>query len=256
MTCPLEGKRILVTRATGQAETFSREIMERGGEPIEVPVIAFLPPEEPTEIKKVLGRLEEYHWVIFTSANGVRFFFEELKKAGLAFPSTSKVAAVGKKTWRILRKYDARVDIVPDEFIAESLLEALKAEVQPGEMILMPRGNLARMKLSDGLTEWGAVVDHLTVYRTVMNGSEREKLLELLAAGQVDIATFTSSSTVVNFFELLEGTKAEKLVAHMKFACIGPVTAETARKYGIEPEIIPEEYSISGLLNAMEQFYD
>lgn len=252
---PLEGKRILVTRAAGQAETFSREIKERGGEPIEVPVIAFRPPEDYTEIKKVLGRLGEYRWVIFTSANGVRFFFEALGKAGCKFPEGSRVAAVGKKTWRILREFDVKVDVIPNEFIAEDLLKQLAAEVQHGDMILMPRGNLARSKLPDGLVELGAVVEDLTIYRTVMNWTYREKLLALLVSGQVDIVTFTSSSTVDNFFKLLEGANEKEFLHHVKFACIGPVTAKTARKYSIKPDIMPGEYSISGLLDAMERYY-
>lgn len=255
MVRPLEGKRILVTRAAGQASMFSREIEARGGEPVEVPVIAFQPPEDRTEIKTVMRRLDEYRWVIFTSANGVRFFFDELREAGLDFPAGSRVAAVGKKTWRILRKFDVHVDVVPKEFVAESLLEQLKTKIQPGDTVLMPRGNLARKKLPDGLAKVGAVVDDLAIYRTVVDWSQREKLLELLAGGRVDLITFTSSSTVRNFFRLLEGANQEAFMNHVKFACIGPITAKTAREYGIEPDIMPREYSISGLLDAVEQFY-
>ncbi|HET7580420.1 MAG TPA: uroporphyrinogen-III synthase [Bacillales bacterium] len=256
MARPLEGKRIMVTRAAGQAESFAQAIFERGGEPVMVPVIAFREPHDPGEIDTVLKELPSYNWIIFTSANGVQFFFQILRRAGLEFPVGARTAVVGRKTLKKLEDFGVNADVVPDEYIAESLLHALKSRIGPGDKVLMPRGNLARKKLPEQLAALGFEVTDLTVYETVLNRDEQSKLIELLSEQPPDVITFTSSSTVINFLELLEGKRCSDLLEKAKMACIGPVTAETARDYGLIPEIVPDEYSTSGLLDAIEQFYE
>lgn len=255
MAGSLEGKRILVTRAAEQAEPFSAEIRARGGEPVEVPVIAFRRPEDPSEIKKILARLQEYHWIIFTSANGVRFFFEILREAGFDYPVGVKTAVVGQKTLRVLQKYGVNADVVPEQFVAESLLQRLRSEVRSGDAVLMPRGNLARKKLSEELSKCGVNVTDLVVYETVVNRDVEKTLSKLLKDRRPDMVTFTSSSTVKFFLQLLGTSDGRDYLDTVKVACIGPVTAKTATEQGLPPDIVAEEYSVDGLLDAMEQFY-
>lgn len=152
MARPLEGKRILVTRAAGQAEAFAEAIAARGGEPVEVPVITFREPWDESGGEEVLRQLPKYRWIIFTSANGVRFFFKWLQKAGVDFPAGVKVAVVGKKTLDVLQDHGINADVVPDKFVAESLLECLKDKIEPGDMVLLPRGNLARKAIVTWIT--------------------------------------------------------------------------------------------------------
>lgn len=255
MAGSLEGKRILVTRAAEQAESFSAEIRARGGEPVEIPVIAFRRPEDPSEIEKALQHLQDYRWVVFTSANGVRFFFQILREAGFDYPVEAKTAVVGQKTLRVLQKYGVNADVVPEEFVAESLLKRLKSEVRSEDAVLMPRGNLARKKLPEELSECGVNVTDLVVYETVANRDEEKTLTKLLKDHRLDMVTFTSPSTVKFFLELLGKRDRRDYLHNVKVACIGPVTAKTATEHGLPPDIVAEEYSVDGLLDAMEQFY-
>lgn len=254
-TRPLEGKRILVTRAREQAPAFSREIVARGGVPAEMPVLFFRHTNDKQAVKSVMNRLQTFQWVIFTSTNGVRFFFEELRHENRDFPVKAKVAVVGKKTYHFLQDYGIDADIIPTEFVAEELMKRLIMEIQAGDHILMPRGNLARVMLSEELVEIGADVTDLTVYETMINREYKEKLTALLSKRELDVITFTSSSTVQFFLEMLEGTDWRKDTAGVKIACIGPVTAKTAREYGMPVDIAAGEYSTTGLLDAIEDFY-
>ncbi|HET7522453.1 MAG TPA: uroporphyrinogen-III synthase [Bacillales bacterium] len=255
MARPLEGKRILVTRAREQAAPFSREIINRGGIPVEIPVIAFRRPAHITEMKTALSHLSEFKWIIFTSANGVRFFMERLREFHLDFPKEAKIAVVGEKTNDTLKNYGLAACIVPKKFVAESLLEQLKSEVQPGDKVLMPRGNLARKVLPEELGSLGAAVTDLVVYETIQNNGSRHALAESILKHRVDAVTFTSSSTVTHFMRLLAAAGLKDRMGQVKIACIGPVTAETARESGLVPDIVAEEFSTSGLLDALEQFY-
>lgn len=252
---PLEGKRILVTRAEEQARPFSNEIADRGGTPIEVPVIAIRTSENQTEIHNHLSRLSEYKDIVFTSANGVRFFFNALTREGVSFPAHSRISVVGKKTEKVLRLYGYEPDIVPDEFVADSLLDVLKHEINPGEKVLLPRGNLARNTIPDTLAEWGADVTDLTVYESVLNEESRLQLNKIIREKQADVVTFTSSSTVRYFFNMLGGCKLNDLLDGVLFACIGPITANTLLQLGYVPDILPDEYTTRSLLDKIEHFF-
>jgi uroporphyrinogen-III synthase len=255
MAGSLRGKRILVTRAAEQAESFSAKIRARGGQPVEIPVLAFRRPEDPSEIETALQYLQDYRWVVFTSANGVRYFFQILREAGFDYPVGVKTAVVGQKTFRALQKYGVNADLIPEQFVAESLLERLKSEVRSGDAVLMPRGNLARKKLSEELSEFGANVTDLVVYETVVNRDGGKTLNTLLKDRRLDMVTFTSSSTVKYFLELLEERGGRKYLDDVKIACIGPITAKTANEHGLAPGIIADQYTVDGLLDAIEQFY-
>lgn len=254
MVRSIEGKRILVTRAAEQAEEFSQAIAERGATPVEAPVIAFKPVKD-RAVDEAVAFFPQYQWIVFTSANGVRFLFELLRGAGQEFPAGVKVAVIGKKTLSALQSHGINVELIPDEFVAENLLQLLKKELEPGNAVLLPRGNLARKVLPDSLVRLGAKVTDLTIYETAVNWDCREVLVNSLSGNELDVVTFTSSSTVESLFQLLEGLHADALLSGKIIACIGPITAQTARDFGLEPDIVSDEYTTSGLLDAIEQFY-
>lgn len=252
---PMADRRMLVTRTSDQAPMFSREMKARGAIPVEVPVIALHPPADRTDIKRSLVHLSAYHWIIFTSRNGIRFFFQALHEEKRTFPPNVKVAAVGKKTLQALQEYGVDADVVPDEFVAEKLLEQLKPLVQPNERILLPRGNLSRKMLAEELADLGADVSDLVCYETVANQENRAALIDTVVKQDIDVLTFTSSSTFQAFVELLEGIDWRSYVQDVKIACIGPITAKTVKEYGLVPDIVAQKYSTSGLLDAIEQFF-
>ncbi|HEY3298619.1 MAG TPA: uroporphyrinogen-III C-methyltransferase [Armatimonadota bacterium] len=249
---PLFGKRVLVTRARGQAGALSELVRERGGEPIEFPVIKILPPESFDELDAGLRRAGEYDWLIFTSANGVSAVFARLRELGMDVRSLNgpKIGAIGPKTAEILESSGLRVDFTPDEFVSEAVVDQFPEDPN-GKRILVPRSREAREVLVEGLSEKGAFVDVVTAYRSEVDDSDAGGLKEIIARG-VDVVTFTSSSTVKGFRLLLGDTP---LPSGVKIASIGRITAETADACGLSPDIVAEEYTIEGLVKALEEFY-
>lgn len=253
----LEGKRILVTRPKDQAAAFSKKIAEHGGIPIEIPLIRIMPPQNLKEIERTIKAIFSFHWVVLTSVNGVHFFFHFLEKYNINFSQANrpKIAVVGKKTLEALKQKGVTADLVPDRFVAENLLEKLLEKASPGENILLARGNLARSFFSEKLIENGMHVQDLVIYDTVLNVDRRDDLLNLMKNHLIDIITFTSSSTVTNFVELLQETNWQELLEDIQIACIGPITEKTAIDLGLKPQIIAKEFTIAGLLDAIVNHY-
>lgn len=250
----LQGKRILVTRAKEQAESFSKKIAEYGGIAIEIPLIKIQAPSNTDVIEKTLQKIHTYNWLIFTSVNGVHYFFDFIETYGITFSETNrpKIAVVGKKTLQALEQKGFSAELVPDDFVAEDLLEKLKKRVNNNEAILLARGNLGRSLLPEKLGEIGIQVDDLILYENVLNLEKQAELIHLLESRSVDIITFTSSSTVTNFVELLKGTAGwREWLHHIQIACIGPITEKTAIEAGITPQIVANEYTVAGLLDAI-----
>lgn len=248
---PLFGKRILVTRARAQASAFSSKLDALGAETMETPVIKIAPPSDNyAKVRACIKRIESYAWIIFTSTNGVDAFMRELDGAGLDSRALARarIAAIGESTAGALRTHGIKADRVPAEFRAEGILEALAEENLEDADILIPRAEEAREILPEKLRERGAHVDVAPVYRTVTEREGREEILEALKEGRVDLVTFTSSSTVKNLVEVLGGMDA---LQHVKTAAIGPVTADTARSLGIEPDIVAGTYTIDGFVEAI-----
>lgn len=254
---PLFGKRILVTRARQQNSELLERIYELGGEGIEFPVIRIAPPSDFTELDHALQQLEVYDWVLFTSVNGVQSFFRRLTELGLDVRRMTKaqIGAIGPKTAEALREKGLHVEVLPDEYRAEALLESLRTRVKKGEHILLPRANIARKVLVEELRKGGCVVSDINTYETKIVTENVEAIISLLRKNEIDIITFTSSSTVQNFIGALalEQKEYSKLLCHTKVACIGPVTAETAQKLGVPVHSTAEEYTIEGLLKAVQK---
>lgn len=247
---PLFGQRILVTRAREQASAFSRMIEEAGGEAWEAPTIAIDSAADTSELQTAVQHAGDYDWIIFTSANGVRAFFDCMRESGLDIRSLgqAKICAIGPKTKETLEEKGLLVAAMPEKFVAESVVECLKPLLQPGERILLPRSDLARKVLVDTLVQMGMQVDEVVAYRTKKVDRFDAEILEKLRDKSIHIVTFTSSSTVKNFMALV-GDVA--LLQGIKLASIGPVTTKTLAEFGLTPDIEAKDYTIAGLYDAI-----
>jgi len=253
---PLSGKAILVTRAREQASVLTAALEELGAECWEVPAIKIIPPESFDGLDQAIADLAEYDWLVFTSVNGVEYFFKRLRQAGKDTRSLNavKVAAIGAATAARLGEYGVMPDLVPLEFRAEGIISALAGKLEPGMRLLIPRAAVARDILPQELAKTGAQVDVVEAYRTITAAQDGNLLQSRLAAGEFDLVTFTSSSTVTNLLTIL-GPEASELLAKVKTACIGPITASTCLEHGIKPDIIAEEFTMNGLVKAVKDFY-
>ena len=254
-TRPLFGKRIVVTRAREQASDFA-EILEREGAcVVEFPTIRIAPPASWDAIDSAIERLDSYHWAIFTSVNGVKYFIERLKDNGRDVRDLKgiKLCAIGPKTASEIEELGLRLDFVPKEYRAEGIIEGL-GDVK-GMRILIPRAEVAREILPDELVRMGAAVDVVTAYKTVRPEGKTENIMDLFKQGKIDAVTFASSSTVTNFLQMFDEEVGISFLKGVKVASIGPITAETARKYGIETAIMPTDYTIPALAEAIVNYY-
>ncbi|MCL7748085.1 uroporphyrinogen-III synthase [Halalkalibacter alkaliphilus] len=246
---PLAGKTVLVTRAKEQAHDLSRLIERQGGEAIEVPLIEFQSTNF-HQVQKVLNELQDYQWLIFTSTNGVRFFMEQVQTMEQKLNFTSlKIAVVGEKTEEMLERFGLKATVIPKEYVAEGLVEALMGKVKKGERVIVARGNLGRVDLVHQLSQMGAMVTDLFVYETVCPIKAKEQLHRVLQVHkQLDYITFTSSSTVRHYIKLFKLLKHEQKDTHPTVACIGPIAARTAVNNGLNVTIVPHTYTIEHLV--------
>lgn len=253
---PLFGTRILVTRAREQASELARLLEAQGAEVVEFPAIAIRPPESWGPLDAAIGRLRDYRWLIFTSANGVRYFWERLAAAGKDARDLAGITccAIGPATAAAMAQRGVRADLVPAEFKAEGLVEALRDRPIAGARILVARAAEAREVLPEELTRLGAQVDVVAAYRTVRSAENAEELRALLRERRIHAVTFTSSSTVTHLLDLL-GPEAGELLTGVVVASIGPITAETAARHGIASQIEPGAYTIPALVEAIAQHF-
>jgi len=258
-TKPLFGKRIIITRAQEQAREFSQLLAAYGAEPIEVPTIQIVPPVSWQAIDDAIIGLSTYQWLIFTSMNGVRPFMDRLhaaKKDARALANL-RLCAIGPRTAQELGSYGLTPDLIPTEFQAEGVIEALSRVGIRGVRILIPRAEVAREILPDQLRELGANVEVIPVYRTIVPAMDVTSLSQQLQDGQVAVVTFTSSSTVRNFAELLGGRdRVRLLLTGTVVACIGPITARTAEEYGMTVAVMPPENTVPALADAIVRHFN
>lgn len=249
----LLGKRVLVTRTRDQASSLSNALRRAGAIPVEFPLIKVVPPESYEALDEAIDRLPGgYDWLIFTSANAVRYFADRLSEKGVdrAGLAGVKVAAIGPATARAAGESDFTVDFQPRESVAESVVEGFSSMAISGKRFLMPRAAVAREIIPNELRKMGAIVDVVDAYRTILNEEGAEELRHLFQTGVVDVVTFTSSSTVKNFLTLL-GKNAVGLLCGVTIAAIGPVTADTARELGLTVDVVAREFTIPGLVQAL-----
>ncbi|GAC1543134.1 MAG: uroporphyrinogen-III C-methyltransferase [Candidatus Velthaea sp.] len=244
---PLFGKRVLVTRPAVQADDFAARLWELGAEPIVAPTIAIGPPDDPAPTNESIERVREYGWAVFTSRNGVDAFFDRLSERGRDARALgdARVAAIGPKTAEALAQHGVRVDFMPDSFVNEAVAEGLLQRTQPGDRVLLFRAQEARDVVPEALRAAGRTLDDVAAYktRTVLDPNFAEKV------AHADIVTFTSSSTVAGFIENIGDVHAA--LAGKVIACIGPITAGTARDAGMHVDVIADAFTVDGLVHAL-----
>jgi uroporphyrinogen III methyltransferase / synthase len=260
---PLHGRRVVVTRARAQASGLAKALRNLGAEVVELPAIRIEPRIASAEVRQAVGRISEYALIVLTSPNGVRLLFEAMRGAGLdaralggpkkrqveevgssAENSTTTVAAIGPGTARALSRCGISADIVPERFVAESLVEALGEVEVTGKRVLVARAADARDVIPEHLEGRGAEVDVVALYETVREEPSAEAIE---AAQAADYVTFTSSSTVRNLTEAL----GDRFPRAARIVSIGPVTSEAARDAGLEVDVEAERHDIDGLLAAL-----
>lgn len=254
---PLFGRSVVVTRAREQASGLAQELVQLGADVIQCPTIEISPLPDYAELDAAIDRLSEYAWLIFTSVNGVRWFWKRLEAAGKDSRALGlcRVAAIGPATAEALEARGIRPDSIPERYVAEGVVEGLLARGKvDGVRMLLPRAAKAREVLPDELRKAGARVDVISAYETIPAAVRKDEVLERMQAGTLDCVTFGSSSTVENFLSLIP---AETLRAHpeVRLAAIGPVTARTLEAHGLPCHIMPEEYTIPALVQALVSHY-
>lgn len=253
---PLAGKRIVVTRAREQAEEFCHTLAELGAEPVLIPTIEIRDPESWDPFDNALRRLEDFDYLLVTSANGARRLLDRMRVAGLE-PDTLKrltVGAIGPATAAELEHAGVLVDFVPSDYRAEGLLDALAGHPVRGKGFLIPRAKVARDLVPRVLAERGARVEVVEAYRTavpVMASGEFERLL----TPRPDAITFTSSSTATHFSQLLGKRPVAEVLEGVVIVSIGPVTSDTLRRLRLTVDAEADEYTLAGVVRALEDYF-
>jgi uroporphyrinogen-III synthase len=259
---PLAGLRILVGRARHQASALSSGLRELGARVIEIPFIEIRKPRSYAPLDSALKNLRNYDWLILTSVNGVEAVWQRLRKLRLTKRKLKhlKVAAIGPATKKAIEKRGIEVNVVPEEYVAESVVESLRNRVA-GKRVLLARAKVARDVIPRELRKLGATVDVVEAYETVIPKSSRTRLPAILkdAKRRPHVITFTSSSTARNFVALLGKAvwrgrprpRKASPIDSIRLASIGPVTSSTLRELGLPVDIEATEYTIPGLIKAL-----
>ena len=256
----LSGLRVLVGRARHQAGVLSSGLLELGAQVIEIPFIEIRKPRSYKPLDSALKNLRDYDWLILTSVNGVEAVWERLKKLHFTRKNLKhlKVAAIGPATKKAIEHRGVRVHVVPEEYVAESVVQSLRERVA-GKRILLARAKVARDVIPRELRKLGAQVEVVEAYETVIPQSSRTRLRAVLKdpKRRPDVITFTSSSTVRNFVALLglnakHGRDACTYIGDARLASIGPVTSSTLRELGLPVDIEGKQYTIPGLVQAIK----
>lgn len=254
----LRDKTVLVTRRAEQARVLVNEIEKEGGLALLFPTIAIGPPESWGECDDAIERLETYDGILFTSVNAVEAFLQRCHVRGLRddLLRSLKVFAVGGKTGLALEEFGLRVSDIPRNFNAAALAEMLKGTDIRGKRFLFPQGNIARDELRLQLSESGAQVDSVVVYRTVMpDQGEIAPVIEGLRSGAIDVITFASPSAVTNFVHMPGADLLTAIPPATRIAVMGRTTAAAAREAGLRVDIIAHESTSAGLVAAIAEYY-
>jgi uroporphyrinogen III methyltransferase/synthase len=258
----LAGRTVVITRAADQAEQFIAELKRYGAAVIVCPTIEVCPLDNYERLDEAVANLYGYDWVIFTSVNGVEYFFQRLNAAGQNVSQLDglRVCAIGEATAERLQKLQVHVDVIPDDFKAEGIFDALTRYVGgPDKLerlnILIPRASVARDYLPKALEAAGARVDVVPAYRTALPADADRGRVAAMLSGSADCIAFTSSSTVSNLARLFDTNDLSAALAGVVIACIGDITANTATKLGLKVEIQPDQFTIPSLARAIGEYF-
>lgn len=257
---PLVGKRVLVTRARNQADAAAALFRDRGADPVVMPTIEIHPPSDPSMMIEAVGHIEKrYDWAVLTSINGAERFWAEMERQGkdTAVLANVKVAAIGPGTAAVLERHGVAVALIAKEHLQEGLArELLDAFGGATPRVLLGRAEIARDVLPEALRSAGCSLDVVPLYQT--RSPPREllgSLVKLFENGEIDIVTFTSSSTVGHLCDALE-SRAAALLAKTCVASIGPATTETAERRGIRVDVTASDSTMSGVVAALEKHFE
>lgn len=254
---PLFGKRIIVTRARSQASGLAVILENLGANVIMLPTIKIIEAEDMAPLDSAIKNLADYNWIIFTSVNGVESFFERLFQSGQDSRnlSNNKICVIGPSTADKLNSFGLKADLQPDEFIADAIVEIFNKMDISGKKILLPRADIARADLRLGLEKCGAQISEVIAYQTSIEDKQDEKVIEEIQSGCFDLVTFTSSSTVKNFVQLIGRKYLKQAFSSASIASIGPITQKTAVSFGLKVNIQPEKYTIPDLVQSIVKYY-
>ncbi|MGR3176680.1 MAG: uroporphyrinogen-III C-methyltransferase [Candidatus Anammoxibacter sp.] len=250
----LFGKTIVVTRSRDQASEFSEKLEELGAEVIEFPTINIVEPDDFKPLDAEIAKLEDTDWLIFTSVNGVDAFFDRILALNKDIRDLKgiKICAIGPATEQRIKDLHLRVDCKPPKYVAESIVDEFKkiGEIE-GKKFLIPRADIARSYLPDALQSLGGKVSDIVAYKTIIAEPRDFRIVDKLKDGEINVVTFTSSSTVRNFVKIIGDENISAIDNKVTFASIGPITTKTAKELGINISIETEEYTIPGLVDAL-----
>lgn len=257
-TSPLAGRQVLITRSQGGNRALAQALLARGAHPIDLPTLAFAPPEDPTPLRDALRHLSRFGWLAVTSARGAQAVLDELQNLGLGLEALSgvKLACVGKATAAALEQRGRRADLIPQTSTAAALAQALLERSDKAPRVLAALAQAARPDLVEGLRQGGADVVEVCAYRTVTPAPDPEALRRLLS-GQVEAALFASPSALQALGQMVAPRALGELLAPLRVVCIGEVTAEAARGAGVRVDIVPPgRASVLGMVDALAQSWE
>jgi len=233
----------------------SRLLSECGAHPVELPAIGIQAIQDTAALDEAISNIGDYGWIVFTSVNGVEAYFQRLYELKLDSRALGglKVAVIGPATARAVEKQGIIPDYVAEVYTSEGLVAGLKSRDIAGQRFLLPRADIADEELAEGLKRLGAEVHEVAVYRTVRAATAISRAKEMLISGQIDVVTFTSSSTVSNLVAAFDGEQPR--IDNARVACIGPKTADTAARAGLKVDIIAGEHTVPGLVAAIEDYF-
>ncbi|WP_428909295.1 uroporphyrinogen-III synthase [Niallia sp. Krafla_26] len=247
----MKNKQVLVARRKNLAKSFSEIVKGMGGIPVEIPLLAFRPREITPEIQSKIDEVSRYDWIIFTSNVSVETFLSYVELLPSQFP---QIAAIGKKTAKVLTDRGLTVEFIPTEYVAEAFVEEFAPLVQKGTKILIPKGNLARDYIAKNLIELGAEVDEVIVYETYFPPESKAVLKQKIEQQELDIIPFTSPSTVDYFMEVIHDFKLADELSSFIFACIGPVAKKRAEEYGLPVHVVPSVYTVEEMMKEIAHY--
>lgn len=254
---PLFGKRILITRPRHQSRDFRRALELLGAMAISFPTVEVREPDSWAKLDRALETIDRYDWLIFTSVNGVNYFFKRYfrRHPDIRQLKGVRIAAIGPATRRAVLDFKLAVDTLPSDYQAEGLVESLRGKVVKGMRVLLPRARVAREVLPRQLQRQGARVEVVEAYRTGPPENAQSRWAQVLDDAPPHMVVFTSSSTVANLADLTRPESLAESLQGAAVACIGPITAGTARDLGLQVDLVPEKYTTASLIEAMEEYF-
>jgi len=253
ITGPLDSCRVLVTREKSQSDSLTSKIKECGGIPVTVPLLGFTFPNDKEKLLEKIADTANYDWLILTSHNGVEFFFQLLEKIDKPI-QLPRIAVIGKKTGETLEKHGVTADFIPTEFVAENFVEEFVPLLSKNTQVLLPKGNRARSVIAEAIQSAGARCEELILYETYFPKESGPVVADLLKSRKLDVITFTSSSTVDHFMEIVRTYKLQACLNRVVITVIGPIAGKTARDHGLKVEVCPKQYTVSAMIESLAAY--